>query len=86
MKLLFESLEALLVELRDRKVTVVRVSPALAIEAAPGPVGGMHLVARVLVTAALGDRSWTEWRHRVGHAPVDDPAIAPPTWLRERRP
>ena len=36
-KLLFESLDALLVELRDRKVEVVRVSPALQIKGARGP-------------------------------------------------
>ena len=32
MKLLFDSLDALLAELRDRKIGIVRVSPAVEIE------------------------------------------------------
>ena len=85
MKLLFESLDALLVELRDRGITIVRVSPTLAVEPAPGSGGQTHLVARVLVTGTLGDQSWAEWRHRVGHAPVDGGAVERPAWLRERQ-
>jgi hypothetical protein len=32
MKLLFDSLDAFLVEIRDQKVEIVRISPALAID------------------------------------------------------
>ena len=39
MKLLFDALDALLVELQDRKVEIVRVSPALEIETGPRTSG-----------------------------------------------
>jgi hypothetical protein len=86
-KLLFDSLDTLLVELRDRKAEVVRVSPALQIEASPRTAGVPHLVARVLVTAALADGSWVEWRYWVAHAlsEVDRPEIHVSTWLREQQ-
>lgn len=86
-KLLFESLDALLVELRDRKVEVVRVSPALEIETGPWAAGIPHLVSRVLVTAALDDHHWAEWRHWVGQAAVEigHPELQAPTWLREKQ-
>ena len=61
MKLLFDSLDAFLVEMRDRKVEVVRISPALAIDQGRRPVVVPHLVSRVLVTAALD-----EVRARIG--------------------
>ena len=87
MKLLFESLDALLVELRDRKVEVVRVSPALEIETGPWAAGTPHLVSRVLVTAALDDRTWVEWRLWVGQAVAepDRPEFHMPSWLREKQ-
>ena len=87
MKLLFESLDALLVELRDRKVEVVRVSPALEVGTGPRKGGIPHLVSRVLVTAALGDHHWAEWRHRVGQAvaEIGRPELQVPTWLREQQ-
>ena len=86
-KLLFDSLDALLVELRDRKVKVVRVSPALEIEAGPRTAGVPRLVARVLVTSALDDCSWAEWRYWVaqGVSEVDRPEIHVSTWLREKQ-
>ena len=71
MKLLFDSLDALLAELRDRKVTIVRVSPALELETGERTGGVRQLVGRVLVTAALEDDSWAEWRYRVGQAVVE---------------
>jgi hypothetical protein len=84
-KLLFDSVEALLVELRDRKVEIVRVSLALHIEAGPRTAGIPHLVGRVLVTAALDDHTWAEWRHWVGQAvaETDRPELHVPAWLRE---
>ena len=86
-KLLFDSLDALLVELRDRKVEVVRVSPALGIATGPWAAGTPHLVSRVLVTAALDDQSWAEWRYWVGQAVagIDRPEVQVPTWLREKQ-
>jgi len=66
-KLLFDSLDALLVELRDRKVELVRVSPALEVDKGPRTAGIPHLVSRVL-TAALDDHHWAEWRYWVGRA------------------
>ena len=86
-KLLFDSLGALLVELRDRKVEVVRVSPALQIETGPRTAGVPRLVGRVLVTAALDDRTWAEWRHWVGQAVAETgrPEVHLSTWLREQQ-
>ncbi len=87
MKLLFESLDALLAELRDRKMEVVRVSPAFAIETDLQTAGVPQLVSRVLVTAALDEHTWTEWRHRVGQAVVElgYPEFQVPVWLRDRQ-
>ena len=87
MKLLFDSLDALLVELRDRKVEAVRVSPAVAIETDPGTAGVPHLASRVLVTAALDDRNWAEWRYWVGEAVIEvgRSEFQMPEWLREKQ-
>jgi hypothetical protein len=86
-KLLFDSLDALLVELRDRKVEAVRVSPAVAIESGVQTSGVPHLASRVLVTAALGESSWAEWRYRVGEAVVEvgRSEFQLPVWLREKQ-
>ena len=86
-KLLFDSLDALLAELRDRKVEIVRISPALEIDTGRGPRAIQHLVSRVLVTAALDDDSWAEWRHWVGRAIVEVgcSGLHLPVWLREKQ-
>jgi hypothetical protein len=86
-KLLFDSLDALLTELRDRKVEIVRVSHAVAIESGAQTAGVPQLVSRVLVTAALDDRTWAEWRYRVGRAVVElwRSELQLPPWLRERQ-
>ena len=68
MKLLFDSLDAILTELRDRKVTVVRISPAIERETGARTGGIPHLTSRVIVTAALDEHLWAEWRHWVGRA------------------
>ena len=87
MKLLFESLDGLLTELRDSKVQVVRVSPALAIEAHARTGGVPHVVVRVLVTAALDDHRWAEWRLWIGQAMADPTCrdVEVPGWLGEAR-
>jgi hypothetical protein len=86
-KLLYDSLDALLGELRDPKIDIVRVSPALEIETSPRTWGLPHLVSRVLVTAALDERCWAEWRFCVGQAVVDPghSEFEPPVWLRDKR-
>jgi hypothetical protein len=86
-KLLFDSLDALLVELRDRRAEAVRVSPAVTVETGPGAAGVPHLVSRVLVTAALDDRGWAEWRYRVGEAVVEvgRSEFHLPLWLRKKQ-
>lgn len=68
MKLLFDSLDAFLAELRDRNVEIVRVSPALELDRGPRTAGVPHLVGRVLVTAAVDDHHWAEWRYWIGRA------------------
>ena len=87
MKLLFECLESFLVELRDRKVKLVRVSPALAVETGPRVDDLPNIVSRVLVTAALDDQSWAEWRYWVGEAPAQGAGreLQVPMWLREKQ-
>ena len=87
MKLIFESLDALLTELRDRNVDLVRVSPALAIQTDPRTGGLPYLVGRVLVTAALDERSWAEWRLWVGRALTEDAGatVEVPAWLTQAR-
>jgi hypothetical protein len=87
MKLLFDSLDALLTELRDRKVEVARVSPGLEIETGPRMAGVPHLVSRVLVTAALDAGNWAEWRYWVGQAvaEIDRSRVEVPAWLRENQ-
>jgi hypothetical protein len=68
MKLVFESLDALMAELRDRKVGVVRISPAVELDRSPGTDGVPHVVMRVLVTATIDDHQWAEWRLWIGRA------------------
>lgn len=87
MKLLFDSLDAFLAEIRDRKVAIVRISPALSIDTGRRSAGIPHLVSRVLVTAALDEHHWAEWRHWVGRAiaEVGDRGLHLPAWLREKQ-
>ena len=68
MKLLFDSLDAILTELRERKITVVRISPAIERETGARTGGIPHLTSRVIVTATVDDHLWAEWRHWVGRA------------------
>src|SRR5574341_791447 len=68
MKLIFDSLDALLTELKDRKVEIVRVSRAVHMEGGRPTAGIPHLTSRVIVTAALDDHLWAEWRLWVGRA------------------
>lgn len=87
MKLLFDSLDAFLAEVRDRKVEIVRISPALAIDTSRRTGGIQHLVSRVLATAALDDHHWAEWRYWVGRAiaEVGERGLHLPAWLREKQ-
>jgi hypothetical protein len=68
MKLLFNSLDALLNELRECKVSIVRISPAIERETGVGTGGIPHLTSRVIVTAAIDGHLWAEWRYWVGRA------------------
>ena len=87
LKLLFDSLDALFAELRERRIELVRVAPALEVEAGPWSGGIPHLMARVLVTAALDDHTWAEWRHWVDQAAAElgRPDRQVPAWLREKQ-
>ena len=71
MKLLFDSLDALLAELRERKVQVVRISPCVHMETGARTGGIPHLTSRVVVTAALDEHLWAEHRHWVGRGLAD---------------
>jgi hypothetical protein len=65
----------------------VRISRTLAIDTGRRTAGIPHLVSRVLVTAALNDDHWAEWRHWVGRAiaEVGDRGLHVPAWLREKQ-
>jgi hypothetical protein len=86
MKLIFDSLDSLLAELRDRKVQVVRISPAIYLETGPRTAGVPHLTSRVVVTAALDEHLWAEWRYWVGRglAEVGDNGLHLPEALRKK--
>jgi hypothetical protein len=86
MKLLFDSLDALLAELRERQVEIVRVSSGLEVDRGPRTAGVAQLVGRVIVTAALDDHHWAEWRHWVGRtvAEVTPRGFQAPAWLQDR--
>lgn len=88
MKLVFDSLDAFLTELRDRKVDVVRISPAVELDTGPRTDGVPHVVTRVLVTAAVDDHQWAEWRHWIGRAVADTGprgGVQLPASLRDQR-
>lgn len=71
MKLIFDSLEAMVQELRDRKVEVVRISPAVQAELDARAGGVPRLTCRIVVTAALPEQGWAEWRYWVGRATAE---------------
>jgi len=71
MKLIFDSLDALLAEAKERKVDTVRVARAVHLETARPGAGVPHLTSRVIVTAALDERLWAEFRLWVGRAPAE---------------
>jgi hypothetical protein len=86
MKLIFDSLDSLLTELRDRKVQVVRISPAIHLETGARTAGVPHLTSRIVVTAALDEQLWAEWRYWVGRGPaeVGDQGLHVPEALRTK--
>jgi hypothetical protein len=83
MTLIFDSLDSLLTGLRDRKVQVVRHLAGDLSGNAPAH-GVPHLTSRVIVTAALTEQLWAEWRYRVGRglAEIGDKGLHLPEALR----
>jgi hypothetical protein len=86
MKLIFDSLDALLAELRENHVRIVRVSLAVHAETGARMGGIPHFTARVVVTGALDTQFWAEWRYWVGRqvAEIGDRGLLLPVRLRER--
>jgi hypothetical protein len=86
MKLLFDSLDALLAELRERQVGVVRVARATHAETGSRTVGIAHLTSRAIVTAGIDDHLWAEWRHFIGRAAaeVGERGLQLPDWLKKK--
>jgi hypothetical protein len=86
MKLLLDSLDALLAELRERKIGVVRVSRVSHLETGLRTAGIPHLTSRVIVTAGIDDHVWAEWRHWVGRAAaeVGEQGLRLPERLKKR--
>jgi hypothetical protein len=68
MKILHESLDTLLAELRERGVDAVRVARLVHTECGRSTAGIPRLIVRILVTAAIDEHLWAEWRHWVGRA------------------
>jgi len=71
MKVLHDTLDALLADVTDLKVPVVRV--CTLVQSAPtSPVAGVpQLTVRIVVTAMLDERLWAEWRWWVGRSLAD---------------
>ncbi len=86
MKLIFDSLDAMLSELRDRKVEVVRISPVIQAETGARTAGIPHLTSRAVVTAAIDERFWAEWRYWVGRsvAEVSERGLHLPERLKKK--
>jgi hypothetical protein len=86
MKLLYDSLDAMLGELRDRRVEVMRVSRLVHCESGRPTAGIPHLTARVIVTAAVDEHLWAEWRFWVGRAiaEVSERGLLLPERLRSK--
>lgn len=86
MKVLFDSLDAMVAELEERKVQAIRVSPAIVAETGRSTGGIPHLTSRILVTAALDDHLWAEWRFWVGRslAEIGERGLHLPLRLRQR--
>ncbi|MBI4635686.1 MAG: hypothetical protein HY727_04995 [Candidatus Rokubacteria bacterium] len=86
MKLIFDSLDALLAELKERKVAIVRVSRAVHAESGRPAAGIPHLTCRVIVTATIDDDLWAEWRLWVGRslAEVGERGLLLPERLRTK--
>lgn len=78
-----ESLPAMLAELRERQVALVRVALAIQSDRLGAP-GIPRFTSRVVVTARLDERCWAEWRLWVGRAlaEVDRGGFRPPERLR----
>jgi hypothetical protein len=68
MKLIYDSLGAMLAELRDRKVEAVWVSPAIQPEPGRRRPGIPRFTSRIIVTARIDEHLWAEWRLWVGSA------------------
>ena len=66
MKLMFDSLDGMMTELRTHKVNAVRVSRAIQRENGQATTGVPFLTSRIIVTAGLGDHLWAESRFWVG--------------------
>jgi hypothetical protein len=86
MKLLFDSLDALLAELGERRVEAVRVSRLVNVESGQPTAGIPHLTSRILVTAAIQDGFWAEYRHWIGRsiAEIGERGFYLPPRLEER--
>lgn len=68
MKIVFESLDTMLAELHEQRIDEVRVAPATQVEGGERGGGIPRFIFRVIVTAALGEQCWAEWRLWVGRA------------------
>jgi hypothetical protein len=71
MKVVFDSLEGLLTELRDRKISCVRVCSAVHSDTGARTAGIPYLTRRIVVTAAIDVDLWAEWRYYVGRGAAE---------------
>ncbi len=68
MKLIVDSLDTMIVELRVHEVTTVRVARGIQRERGPRASHGAGLTARIIVTARIDEHLWAEARSWVGSA------------------
>jgi hypothetical protein len=87
MKQILISLNMLLTELREQKVTIVWIAPVTTPEWYRQDPGLPRLTSRILLTATTGENGrLIEWRYWVGRAlgEASEAGIGPPPWLRRK--
>ncbi|HXH05147.1 MAG TPA: hypothetical protein VNI83_01010 [Vicinamibacterales bacterium] len=86
MKLLYDTLDAMLAELARVKVSMVRVGPLIQADGVVAGAATPAVSVRIVVTALIDERFWAEWRLWIGRTQleVEEDGFAIPERLRRR--